>query len=299
MQLSPRRNAMNLLSTVVVMWLGLTALAGSGAELAAQADPKATPPAPQTTATPQTRDTTPTFQPQRGDTLAGLPRAMATRAELEATASGKKGDLYEDELELVRNRLKYGDLQPGDRIALRVIGETTLTDTFVVKPTRTILLPNIGEIPVAGVLRSELNDYLRKQIGRYIRDPQLEATALVRVSMTGGIGKPGFYNLPADVLMSDAIMAAGGPRGGSGNSFGGGGGGDPGKTQVIRGNYVVVSKEQARDALQRGVSLDQLNIQSGDVIDVGKSSGGITGVLKVMGMVSGAIFGVVALSRLF
>jgi len=231
--------------------------------------------------------------------LAGLPRAMATRAELEATASGKKGDLYEDELELVRNRLKYGDLQPGDRIALRVIGETTLTDTFVVKPTRTILLPNIGEIPVAGVLRSELNDYLRKQIGRYIRDPQLEATALVRVSMTGGIGKPGFYNLPADVLMSDAIMAAGGPRGGGGNSFGGGGGGDVEKTQVIRGNYVVVSKEQARDALQRGVSLDQLNIQSGDVIDVGKSSGGITGVLKVMGMVSGAIFGVVALSRLF
>ena len=137
MQLSPRRNAMNLLSTVVAMLIGLTALVGTRAEVAAQADPKATTPAPQTTATPQTRDTTPTFQPQRGDTLAGLPRAMATRAELEATASGKKGDLYEDELELVRNRLKYGDLQPGDRIALRVIGETTLTDTFVVKPTRT------------------------------------------------------------------------------------------------------------------------------------------------------------------
>jgi protein involved in polysaccharide export with SLBB domain len=298
MQLSPRRNAMTLLSTVVAMLVGLTALVGTRAEVAAQADPKATTPAPQVTAAPQTRDTTPPFHPVV-DTLAGLPRAMATRAELEATAAGKKGDLYEDELELVRNRLKYGDLQPGDRIALRVIGETTLTDTFVVKPTRTILLPNIGEIPVAGVLRSELNDYLRKQIGRYIRDPQLEATALVRVSMTGGIGKPGFYNLPADVLMSDAIMAAGGPRGGSGNSFGGGSGGDVGKTQVLRGNYVVVSKEQARDALQRGVSLDQLNIQSGDVIDVGKSSGGITGALRVMGMVSGAIFGVVALSRLF
>jgi len=298
MQLSPRRNAMNLLSTVVAMLVGLTALVGTRAEVAAQADPKATTPAPQVTAAPQTRDTTPPFHPVV-DTLAGLPRAMATRAELEATAAGKKGDLYEDELELVRNRLKYGDLQPGDRIALRVIGETTLTDTFVVKPTRTILLPNIGEIPVAGVLRSELNDYLVKQIGRYIRDPQLEATALVRVSMTGGIGKPGYYNLPADVLMSDAIMAAGGPRGGSGNSFGGGSGADVGKTQVIRGNYVVVSKEQARDALQRGVSLDQLNIQSGDVIDVGKSSGGITGALKVMGMVSGAIFGVVALSRLF
>jgi protein involved in polysaccharide export with SLBB domain len=214
---------------------------------------------------------------------------MATRAELEALAAGKSGGASSEELKVVRERLEHGDLQPGDRIALRVLGEQTLTDTFVVKPTRTILMPNIGEVSVDRVLRSELNDHLRKEVSRFIRNPQLEATALVRVSLTGSVGKPGFYNLPADVLASDAIMAAGGP----------GSKGDAAKTEIRRAGLVVASKEQTGEAIQRGASLDQLNVQSGDEIVVGKASEGFTGVLKTMGMVSGALFGIVAISRLF
>ena len=289
MQTTPRRSVLNPRSAAVATILGMAMLMGTVRSLAAQENRPQ-----QTTADPKTGDTqkadTQTTIPQgRGDGLAEVPRAMATREELEATASGKHGELYVDELKAVKDRLAHGDLQPGDRIALRVIGEQSLTDTFTVKPTRTILLPNIGEIRVDGVLRSELNDYLKKQIGRYIRDPQLDATALVRISLSGAVGKPGFYNLPADVLASDAIMAAGGP----GNR------GDPAKTEILRGGLVVVSKDQAREAIQKGESLDQLNIQSGDEIVVGNASQGITGVLKTMGMVSGALFGIVAISRLF
>ena len=58
---------------------------------------------------------------------------MATRAELEAVAAGKSGHASDEELKVVRERLAQGDLQPGDRVALRVVGEQTLTDTFVVK----------------------------------------------------------------------------------------------------------------------------------------------------------------------
>jgi protein involved in polysaccharide export with SLBB domain len=280
---TPRRNLLKLYSAAVAIMLGIAVPVGTGGQLAAQDDRPQ-----QTTAQPQKGDTQ-KGAAQKGDTVGPLPRAMATRAELEAIASGKKGPTNQEDLAIVRERLAHGDLQAGDRISLRVIGEQTLTDTFTVKPTRTVLLPNIGEIPLDGVLRSELNDYLKKQIGRFIRDPQLEATALVRVNFTGAVGKPGFYNLPADVLASDAIMAAGGP----------GSKGDVAKTEIRRSGYVISTRDETAAAIQRGESLDQLNIQSGDEIVVGNASQGITGVLKTMGMVSGALFGIVAISRLF
>jgi protein involved in polysaccharide export with SLBB domain len=189
----------------------------------------------------------------------------------------------------VKERLEKGDLQPGDRIALRVVGEQTLTDTFTVTPERTIELPSLAPVPVSGVLRSELRTHLTKQLSRYIRNPDLQAAALVRVSLVGAVGRPGFYNLPADVLATDAIMAAGGPTGNA----------DVSRTTIRRSGFDIMSEAQVASAVETGVSLDQLNVQSGDEIVVGTKSQGIAGVLKTMGMISGALFGIVALTRIF
>jgi protein involved in polysaccharide export with SLBB domain len=271
MHVTLRRSVPLHMTTVVTIMLGLGLLLGAAGCSGGRRPPQTTP------------------RPQNKDTAPAEPRAMATRAELEALAAGKSGKVSDEEIKLVRDRLAHGDLQPGDRIALRVVGEQTLTDTFTVKPTRTVLLPNLGEVSVDGVLRSELKDHLRKEVSRFIRDPQLEATALVRVSLTGSVGKPGFYNLPADVLASDALMTAGGP----------GVKGDPNKTEIKRGGLTVASKDQMAEAIQRGASLDQLNVQSGDEIVVGAASQGVRGVLMTMGMISGALFGIVAVSRLF
>jgi hypothetical protein len=60
-----------------------------------------------------------------------------------------------------------------------------------------------------------------------------------------------------------------------------------------------MSEAQVASAVETGVSLDQLNVQSGDEIVVGTKSQGIAGVLKTMGMISGALFGIVALTRIF
>ncbi|HZE74803.1 MAG TPA: polysaccharide biosynthesis/export family protein [Gemmatimonadales bacterium] len=257
--------------TVIAIMLGLGLIVGAAACSGGKRPPETTP-------KPQNKDTAPT-----------APRAMATRAELEAVAAGKSGSVSSEEIKVVRDRLAHGDLQPGDRIAMRVLGEQTLTDTFTVKPTRTILLPNLGEVSLDGVLRSELNDHLKKEIGRFVRNPQVDATALVRVSLSGAVGRPGFYAMPADVVVSDALMAAGGP----------GARGDPRKTEIRRGGLVVASKAQMAQAIQQGASLDQLNVQSGDEIVVGQLGTGARGVLQTMGLISGALFGIVAISRLF
>ena len=225
----------------------------------------------------------------RVDTIARPARAMATRSELEALLAGKEGAVSDDLARQLKDRLEKGDLQPGDRVALRVVGEQTLTDTFTVTPERTLELPNMAPLPVNGVLRSELRPYLTKQLGKYIRNPDLQAAALVRVSVTGAVGKPGFYNLPADLLASDAIMAAGGP----------GGKADMNRTTIRRGAEEIVDEEQLASAVQSGESLDQLNVQSGDEIIVGERGEGARGVLRTMGMISGAIFGIVAITRIF
>jgi protein involved in polysaccharide export with SLBB domain len=225
----------------------------------------------------------------RVDTLARPARAMATRAELEGLLAGKEGPVSDELARQVKDRLEKGDLQPGDRIALRVVGEQTLTDTFTVTPERTVELPNMAPVPVKGVLRSELRPYLTKELGKYIRNPDLQAAALVRVSVTGAVGRPGFYNLPADVLASDAIMAAGGP----------GGKADVNRTSIRRGPVEILAEKEVAVAVQNGKSLDQLNVQSGDEIMVGERSEGMRGVLRTMGMVSGALFGIIAISRIF
>jgi protein involved in polysaccharide export with SLBB domain len=223
------------------------------------------------------------------DTLARPARSMATRAELEEILAGKSGPVSDELARQVKERLEKGDLQPGDRIALRVVGEQTLTDTFTVTPERTVELPSLPALPVAGVLRSELEPYLAKQLSRFIRNVDLQAAALVRVSMTGAVGRPGFYNLPADVLATDAVMAAGGPTNNA----------DIARTTIRRGGEDIVTEEAVAAAVQSGESLDQLNIQSGDEIAVGTKGAGITGVLKTLGMVSGALFGIVAITRIF
>jgi hypothetical protein len=91
------------------------------------------------------------------------------------------------------------------------------------------------------------------------------------------------------VLASDAIMAAGGPAGNA----------DVTKTTVRRGVDEILDEKEVASAVQTGESLDQLNIQSGDEIIVGLKGEGMRGALRTMGMISGALFGIVAITRIF
>lgn len=118
----------------------------------------------------------------------------------------------------VRARLATGDFQGGDRIVIVVEGadapgaiEQQLSDTFIVGPEREVTLPAIGVVSLRGLLRSELPDYMTRQIGRLIRDPVVHVRSLIRISIVGAVPRPGFYAVPFDGLLSDALMVAGGP----------------------------------------------------------------------------------------
>jgi len=167
------------------------------------------------------------------------------------------------------------DFHVGDRIALTIEGPQTFSDTVVVRDGLILRLPNIGDIPMTGVKRSDVESYLTQQIGKFIRNPVIHATPLVRIAILGQVGRPGFYTMPSDVLLSDVVMRAGGPTGNA----------DLSRTVVWRSGQEVISREQVASALTAGMTLDQLHIAPGDEMVVGEKPSSIWGtVLTVIGV---------------
>lgn len=213
-------------------------------------------------------------------------RAMATRAELQTLASTSSSD---EERAVVQARLTDGDFQPGDLIALSVIEDSTLTDTFTIRAGRTLKLPNIPEVSLRGVLRSELDSVLTRLVGEYVRNPQVDAVALIRVAVLGAVNRPGFYSVPAETPAPQVVMIAGGPGQNT----------DLEKVEIRRGEVVVLDREEMSTAFASGTSIDQLNVLGGDQFFVGEKSGGWKGTLQTVGLITGLLSGIYFATRLF
>jgi hypothetical protein len=154
----------------------------------------------------------------------------------------------------------------GDKLLIEVLGDTTYSDTFAVRSGRIIVLPGLPPLSLAGVLRSESDSVVHEFLGRYVRNPQVDVTPLIRFGVLGGVARPGYYDVPAESLLSDVVMGAGG----LGNF------GDMKKTVVFRGNAEVLDKKATNVAVTNGSTLDILNLQSGDNIQVGVTNPGAT-----------------------
>ncbi|HLG05710.1 MAG TPA: polysaccharide biosynthesis/export family protein [Gemmatimonadales bacterium] len=199
------------------------------------------------------------------------PAARSTREQIAATIaeaekivnspgySGRIKQAKRQEIALLRSRLTDGDLQAGDQIVLSVQGEKDLSATFTVSASRFITLPGIADVSLRGVLRSELQDHLTAELRKYLKDPMVHVQTTVRVSVLGSVGRPGFYQVPSETTIGDAIMLAGGP----GSSV------DPSKSRVERGGMEILSREAFAQSLLTGRTLDQMSLQAGDEILVG------------------------------
>jgi protein involved in polysaccharide export with SLBB domain len=151
-------------------------------------------------------------------------------------------------------RVWPGGFQSGDRIILSVEGEKALTDTFVVRSGTVLDLPAIGVIPLTGVRREEIQPYLTTVIARFVRDPVVRARSLLRVAVLGEVGKPGFYILPADAIVADALTSAGGvTREARMNKF-----------HVDRDGKPMIENHMLLEAITRGATIGELGVEPGD-----------------------------------
>ena len=158
----------------------------------------------------------------------------------------------------IRERLSVGDFRAGDQIGVIIEGAGAVqsdTLTLTVEAGPLIDVPSLGPIPLEGVLRSELETHLGKEFGRFLQSPRVQAHALIRVSVMG-VAQPGFYMIPADLPLSEAVMLAGGP----------GLGADPGQIRVERGADVLWSVEELLAPVAAGGTLDDLGLRAGDRI---------------------------------
>ena len=225
---------------------------------------------------------------------------MASRSDLKAIAEQPEfvpGQSSTDEAtrthrryeaSLARQRLVVGDFSPGDRIVLSVGGEPALTDTFTVRAGRKLELPQIGDIPLEGVLRAELTEHMTQHIGRFLVSPRVRATALVRVSVMGSVGRPGFYAVPADMPLTDVIMTAGGPAEDA----------DLKKTVIRRGSAKLWDRADVQTALSTGLTLDQIHANAGDEIVVGKRpQRNLMGSLQMLSFALGTAVTIMTVTR--
>jgi protein involved in polysaccharide export with SLBB domain len=234
-------------------------------------------------------------QPPMSDSM----RAGPSRAELEAMAAQADRDAQaatdpdvkrqkQAEAASLHDRLTNGDFHAGDRIALVVRGDSTLTDTVTVRGGRVIQLPNLPDISLQGVLHSELDPYLTKELAKYLRNPEVRAQSLIQIAVLGPVGKPGFYNLPTDLTLTDAIMLAGGPGQQS----------NVNDTRIVRSNKEVYGSEAVQRAFTSGTTLDQMSLRAGDQIVVGeKGKKDWLRILQVVSLAAGIAVSIWAISN--
>lgn len=194
------------------------------------------------------------------------PRVEATRAELEAIAAHPPKGMSSSDRAAVQARLVNGDFAVGDRILIQVQGDAIYSDTFTVRTGRVLMMPSLPPLPLEGVLRSESDSVIAEFLGRYVRDPQLTVTPLIRLGVLGGVVRPGYYDVDAQSLISEVVMNAGGL----------GALGDMSRSKVMRGNETVLDPKAVSIAISNGSTLDILNLQSGDNFNVGVQNPGAT-----------------------
>jgi hypothetical protein len=199
-------------------------------------------------------------------TAASLPAQMATaagsnyesRARLEAEVRDAEGANRTSEALLLRSRLKTGDFQEGDRIVVVLESNPTATDTMQVRAGKVLQFPHMSEVSLDGVLRSELTDTLRHHLSKYLTNPDVRATPLLPVAVLGNVRNPGYFYAPADYLLRDLIMKAGGPTSDA----------DVSKTEVRRAGQTIWNPKDVRAAFGEGLSLDRLHLHAGDEVYV-------------------------------
>ena len=225
-------------------------------------------------------------QAQSGEAM----QPMATRTDLTALADRlERGNETErSQGAALRARLREGDFRPGDRISLIVEGNVLVNDTLSVLAGPKITLTDIGDIPLGGVLRSELQNHMKTQLAKYIKDARVRVTPLVSVSVLGPVGRPGFYFMPPDIPLTDAVMRAGGP----------GSTADLARSVIKRGTDELYDTRNTQTAFSEGLTLDQLSLRSGDQIVVGtQATKNWQTITQVTGLVMSMVLAVYGFSR--
>src|SRR6476620_2678879 len=103
-------------------------------------------------------------------------------------------------------------LEPGDSIRVVVWRKPEMSGDFIVAPDGTITHPLYQAVRVGGIPFAAAEVNLRNFLLRFDQDPQFVAEPLVRIAISGEVGRPAVYALRPETSIAEAVAEAGGPR---------------------------------------------------------------------------------------
>jgi hypothetical protein len=209
-------------------------------------------------------------------------------SRVELTTAAEQADLSRNTMlaASIRQRLREGDFQVGDRVFVQITSDAPHRDTLIVHTGKILELPGKITVPLTGVLRSELKDRVSEEVLKYIKASEIEVTPLTRIGVLGEVARPGYFAVASDTPLSDVIMGAGGPTALA----------DIERSVVRRGVSVFRTSEDTRVALAKGLTLDQFGINAGDELVIGKQKEGQSGlVISMIGAAASVVTIFVAL----
>ena len=218
----------------------------------------------------------------------GSARQFETRAQLESQIRLAESQKRTSDAWLLRSRLERGDFQEGDRIVVVLDGTTPVSDTLQVRSGKVLQIPQMGEVQLSGVLRSELTERVRQHLSRFLTSPMVRTVPLLPISVLGRVNIPGFYYTPADAVLRDVLMRAGGPA--TDANFD--------KIVVRRAGQVIWNSKDVKVAIADGLSIDGLHMRAGDEIFVPQQrSFGMGNMLAIVSSTVALLVAVVNLSN--
>jgi protein involved in polysaccharide export with SLBB domain len=104
---------------------------------------------------------------------------------------------------------------PGDELRIRIWGQVNQRADLRVDRSGDIYLPQVGQIHVAGIPYSGLDEHLRAAVGRIFRNFDLTAEVgqirAIQVYVAGQARRAGVYTVSSLSTLVDALFASGGP----------------------------------------------------------------------------------------
>ena len=157
---------------------------------------------------------------------------------------------------------------PGDRLTLFLTGDVETQYSLTVAPEGFVVIPQVGQINVAGLTRSQLEDMLYTRLGRvysgvrrnggttsfYINVAQIGRN---QIFVNGDVTNPGSYRVSRAGTVLTALGLAGGPTAN----------GSMRAVQVKRAGQVVATLDFYAYALHGDASND-IRLENGDVVFV-------------------------------
>lgn len=104
-------------------------------------------------------------------------------------------------------------LGPGDKVRLKVYGDTDVNDQYEVNSAGYVSIPLVGQVKAAGLTTRQLEEALMSRMkGKIANDPKVnvEIATYAPFYVYGEVKKAGLYPFQPGITIADAVATAGG-----------------------------------------------------------------------------------------